>query len=157
MKNNRIGNYIIDYANKYYENAKKANSRFRAWEYCYKAFNDVHNSHKNSEVTEREFDYLCLILSNYLANWGMLRNSFLLERDYKVHRPVVEELLKANECLWGMKVDQYDQTALDDLVKKIIENYEYIREDVYNEKNEKKPKKEISDTLITKILMGTSF
>ena len=51
-------------------------------------------------------DYLSLHLAFYLASWGMYRgSSFLLQKDYKVLVPIVEEVLKPEyDCLFGVAV-----------------------------------------------------
>lgn len=52
-------------------------------------------------------DYLSLQLAFYLASWGMYRgSSFLLQKDYKIYIPVVEEVLKSKyDILFGMKCE----------------------------------------------------
>ena len=83
-------------------------------------------------------------------------SSFLLQRDYKVHKPIVEELLKEKyNCLWEIKTSDYikkeTQKTLIQLVEKMKKMYSEIRLSVKKEV----PKNKISDTLITKVLMGT--
>ena len=130
------------------------NGRYRSWEYCYNIF---HLAHISDNVDNNFIDYLCLHLSFYLASWGMYRgSSFLLQRDYKVHKPVIKELLKCDyNSLWGIEVNNYkeiqNQTKLQELVKRIKEIYNEIRLSV----KETIPKNELSDTLVTKVLMGT--
>ena len=74
-------------------------ARYRSWEHCNKVFNEKHEKRKNgSELSEDEYDYLALHLSFYLASWGMYRgSSMLILTDYKVHIPIVEEIMKENE------------------------------------------------------------
>lgn len=146
---------IINQGLKFYNKLREdENGRYRSWEYCYKIFHDAHISDK---VDNDFIDYLCLHLSFYLASWGMYRgSSFLLQRDYKVHKPVIEELLKDEyDSLWGITVNEYkniqNQHKLEKLVKKIKEIYNEIRLSV----KEIIPKNELSNTLVTKVLMGT--
>ena len=40
------------------------------------------------------YNYITLNLYAYLASWGMLRNSFLMQKDYLFSKPVVEILCK---------------------------------------------------------------
>ena len=69
--------------------SENQNDRFSSWEHCYKCFSAARKSNEPDE------DYLCLHLAFYLASWGMYRgSSFLLKKDYKVHLPVVQEILK---------------------------------------------------------------
>ena len=81
---------IIESANSFYQELKQdEHGRFRSWEYCYSAFCDAR------EDADPDIDYLSLMLAFYLASWGMYRgSSFLLQKDYKVHIPVVKELLR---------------------------------------------------------------
>lgn len=146
---------ILNSGIKFYKELKEdKNGRYRSWEYCYKIFNEAH---KANNVDDKFIDYLCLNLAFYLASWGMYRgSSFLLQRDYKVHKPIVEELLKEKyNCLWEIKTSDYikkeTQKTLIQLVEKMKKMYSEIRLSVKKEV----PKNKISDTLITKVLMGT--
>lgn len=146
---------IINQGLKFYNKLKEdENGRYRSWEYCYKIFHDAHTS---NNVDDDFIDYLCLHLSFYLASWGMYRgSSFLLQRDYKVHKPVIKILLEDKyNSLWGIEINQYknieNQEKLKDLVSRIKEVYNEIRLSV----KESIPKNELSDTLVTKVLMGT--
>ena len=45
-----------------------------------------------SKENDVNLDYLSLQLAFYLASWGMYRgSSFLIQKDYRVHIPVVRE------------------------------------------------------------------
>jgi len=131
---------VIKAGEMFYNNlVKDPNSRFRSWEYCYKSFQDARKS-KN-----RDIDYLCLQLGFYLANWGMFRNSFLMEKDYKIHKDLVIKLL-------DKKYDNYDNVEyLRNNIDDLIELINYIS-DYYKPYNNHK---RITDTLTTKILLGT--
>ena len=112
-------------------------------------------------------------LSFYLASWGMYRgSSFLLQKDYKVHEPVVKELLSSKyNCLFGLEckklLDNEVLKKLQELESFVKDKYEEIKtyvfrhgtKDVYERmcKDTKKEgaKNELSTVLITKILMGT--
>jgi len=146
---------ILNSGIKFYKELKEdKNGRYRSWEYCYKIFNEAH---KANNVDDKFIDYLWLNLAFYLASWGMYRgSSFLLQRDYKVHKPIVEELLKEKyNCLWEIKTSDYikkeTQKTLIQLVEKMKKMYSEIRLSVKKEV----PKNKISDTLITKVLMET--
>jgi len=61
------------------------NHRYKSWEHCYTYF----IQHKTV------IDTACLQMAFYLASWGMYRgSSFLLWKDYLIHKEVVEHLLK---------------------------------------------------------------
>ena len=80
---------------KYLSNmVQDSNHRFKSWEYCYTAFGNLDS-----------VDYLSLHLAFYLASWGMYRgSSFLLQKDYRIHIPVVKELLSEKyDALAGIK------------------------------------------------------
>ena len=146
---------IINQGLKFYNKLREdENGRYRSWEYCYKIFHDAHTS---NNVDDDFIDCLCLHLSFYLASWGMYRgSSFLLQRDYKVHKPVIKILLEDKySSLWGIEINQYknieNQEKLKDLVSRIKEVYNEIRLSV----KQSIPKNELSDTLVTKVLMGT--
>ena len=121
------------------------NNRLRSWEHCYKAF---HDARANESA---DCDYLSLMLAFYLASWGMYRgSSFLLQKDYKVHTPVVEEILKPKyDALFGIECIQLrnreEQVLLQELYSFLSEYYDGIRKTVKT--NDVKNK--LSDTLIT--------
>ena len=127
------------------------NGRHRSWEHCYKHF------HNARHETSPDYDYLSLQLAFYLASWGMYRGStFLLQKDYKVHIPIVEEILKTQyDCLCGLECkslrNQSIQDRLKDLEKRMEEYYDGIRRKTKGNGI----KTGLSSTLITKILMET--
>ena len=127
------------------------NDRLRSWEHCYKAF-QIARDHETADC-----DYLSLMLAFYLASWGMYRgSSFLLQKDYKVHTPVVEEILKSKyDSLFGIECihlrNHEEQEALQELCSFMSKYYDGIRKTVKT----KDVKNKLSDTLITKVLMGT--
>ena len=147
-----LADLVIGAANTFFDFLQKdPNGRYRSWEHCYKCFHDARSN------TEADHDYLSLQLAFYLASWGMYRgSSFLLQKDYKIHFPVVKELLKPQyDCLAGIEC-----TALrkKDVQKRLSELESFM--DRYYGKCRKSVKdadvnKNISSTLITKILMGT--
>lgn len=98
----------------YNELRADSNGRYRSWEHCYKCFHDARNN------SAPDLDYLSLQLAFYLASWGMYRgSSFLLQKDYKVHVPVVEELLKVHyNGLFGLECIELRKN---DVQKKLTE------------------------------------
>ena len=138
-------------ATKFYDDLKcDENGRYRSWEYCY------YNFYKARKESEPDIDYLSLQLAFYLASWGMYRgSSFLLQKDYKVHTPVVVEILKKKyDVLFGANCEDLCQEEnlklLEELNDFLILYYEKIRHSVKGDL-----KTGLSETLITKILMGT--
>ncbi|HEL2110227.1 TPA: hypothetical protein U1218_000383 [Streptococcus suis] len=143
---------IIKSSTKFY-NALKTdeNGRYRSWEYCYSHFIKARGS------KDVDYDYLSLQLAFYLASWGMYRgSSFLLQKDYKIHIPVVKELLSEKyDTLSGIECSdlrkESNQKLLQDINSFLEQYYDKIRREV----KEQNLKNKLSFTLITKILMGT--
>ena len=127
------------------------NGRYRSWEHCYKVF---HDARKN---TNPAYDNLSLHLAFYLASWGMYRgSSFLLQKDYKVHIPIVMEILKKKyDPLFGIECvelcKKQNQQLLEELQTAMTKHYNLERKSV----KEVDVKNDLSSTLITKVLMGT--
>ena len=143
---------ILESSVKFYDTLKKdENGRYRSWEHCYSNFINARDN-KNAE-----WDYLSLQLAFYLASWGMYRgSSFLLQKDYKTHIPVVKELLKEEydplagiDCV-ELKREE-NQRLLENINAFLDEYYSNIRDEVKNIRM----RNQLSSTLITKILMGT--
>lgn len=134
---------------------KDPNGRFRSWEYCYLAFSEARKEQSPN------YDYLSLQLYQYLASWGMLRgSSFLLWKDYKVHIPAIQEMMKPKyDCLQGVTCQDFlnDNVlpAWEKLDQFLIRYYEGIRQNVEETLEQKKAKNELSTILRSKILLGT--
>ena len=143
---------LIDAAQTFYDDARaNENGRSRSWEHCYRVFRDARTD------PSPDYDYLSLHLAFYLASWGMYRgSSFLLQKDYKVLSPVVEEVLKPGyDCLFGvacvgLREDEV-QGSLEKLCDDIAKNFQPIRNEVAG----REVPTPVSPVLITKILMGT--
>lgn len=79
---------------------------------------------------------MSLQLAFYLASWGMYRgSSFLLQKDYRIHIPVVKELLrnKYNPLarIEGMALgEESNQNLLMDLNEFLNDYYDKIRREV---------------------------
>lgn len=99
--------------------------RLVSWEYCYEYFQEKEFKGDSNK------DYAALMLSFYLASWGMYRGSseLLKSYTYTIHIEAIELLhkYKNNLELCFIKLKEY-----------------------YNNKNVS-----ATDTLITKIIMGT--
>ena len=143
---------LISAAQTFYDDARaNENGRSRSWEHCYRVFRDARTD------PSPDYDYLSLHLAFYLASWGMYRGScFILQKDYKVHTPIVEEILKPEyDCLFGLACadlrddDVWDQYT--NLYKYIAAHFRPIRNEVAGRVVES----QVSPVLITKILMGT--
>ena len=139
------------------------NGRYRSWEHCNNVFNEKHGEliekrKMGSDLSDEDYDYLALHLSFYLASWGMYRgSSMLLYTDYKIHIPIVKELMREKyDNLWNITYEDLDneKNNILNLIVKIKEelygNRAEIVKKIYNKK-----KGSITDTLATKILLGT--
>ena len=124
------------------------NSRYKSWEHCYTKFADC------KELNPENHDILSLHLAFYLASWGMLRgSSFLLHKDYKVHFDVVKELYKPEyKPLWGINSEVLLENDNIDLVFELSER---LREIYIEKRKNLDGYEDISNILVTKILMGT--
>ena len=142
---------LIVKANEFYsKETSEPNGRYHSWEICYSVF---YNARQNKD---RDYDNLSLHLGFYLASWGMMRSSsFLLEKDYTVHMEVVKEILKEEyDCLLGIEFKDYNADMLVKLIAlrdKIKSHYDEVREKIRVGLKTSK----VTDTLITKVLMGT--
>lgn len=143
---------IIKSSTEYYNNLKAGeNGRYRSWEHCYSYFIKARSS------KEIDYDYLSVQLAFYLASWGMYRgSSFLLQKDYKVHIPVVKELLsKKYDALAGIECIDFRKESNQRLLQNIDLFLEQYYDKIRREVKAQELKNQLSFTLITKILMGT--
>ena len=143
---------LISAAQTFYDDARRdKNGRSRSWEHCYRVFRDARTD------PSPDCDYLSLHLAFYLASWGMYRgSSFLLQKDYKVLVPVVEEILKPEyDCLFGVACTGLRESEVQVMLKNV---YDYIAahfRPIRNEVAGREVASSVSPVLITKILMGT--
>ncbi len=141
--NNDIQTLVTDFHKLLY---KDENHRYKSWEHCYSFF--------KSDVVNDDIDKACLHLAFYLASWGMYRgSSFLLWKDYKIHMKVVERILQNKEL-------QYldFNSANEEELEKIIDLSNWIKnwyKENIDEVNGEEKNVNVTDTLVTKILLGT--
>lgn len=136
------------------EKSSSPNTRFKSWEYCHDFF--VKNR-KAAQTDEALLDHMALHLAFYLASWGMYRgSSFLLQRDYKCHIPVVKEVLRdCYEPLWDFDPKNGDSEKAANLLfgeEALYLKIKYAY--AYKEKDDEPEMDVATDTLVTKILMG---
>lgn len=134
--------------------------RFRSWEHCYNAFATTRKRWRE-DCSLPDYDSLSLHLAFYLASWGMYRgSSFLLQKDYLVHESAVEIILdRQYDVLQGIELS----AAKDDLVggeslimgvyRRLAQHYRSVKKSIPEFADLKCDA--ISNTLITKILLGT--
>lgn len=135
------------------------NHRFCSWEHCYNAFGDK----VRIPSDESYIDTLSLHLSFYLASWGMYRGSSgLLWKDYKVHEKAIRYILKEenyklrDDSNLDKEYFRKVHTVFSEL-KKIYGGIEFHKTKKPKDKNGEIKEDKISptDTLISKILLGT--
>ena len=118
------------------------NHRYHSWEYCYKAFSEI------GDFSKERIDYLSLHLAWYLGSWGMFRNSFLQNKDYKIHIPIVEILIDSKwEKLRGLLAEEFVKSDSLDMIINLADNIS----NCYKKYAGGVP----TDTLLTKIILGT--
>lgn len=123
--------------------AADPNHRYRSWEHCHEAFKAHRHTHD-----EHNIDYLCLHLAWYLASWGMLRNSFLIQKDYKIHYNVVKLIYDPKwSVLWDISADNLSDPHCANLIMELSQRINTT----YIDSNAGIP----TETLLTKILLGT--
>jgi len=119
------------------------NHRYLSWEHCYSYF-------KEDQI---DVDKACLHMAFYLASWGMYRgSSFLLWKDYLVHKEVVEHLIKKK---YLQNIDFMN--IKDETIHEIVHLCFWIR-NWYTANagkiNGTDRTVNVSDTLVTKIVLG---
>jgi hypothetical protein len=140
---------LFEKSNKYYSTIRcDSHARYLSWEHCYSYFYE-----NRVNPTAKIRDFACLHLAWYLASWGMLRNSFLMQKDYLIHMDVIDLIFsKEYSSLSGIILDNNinkTETYLDSvfsLAGKIREAYTPFAKECNSE---------VTDTLITKVLLGT--
>ena len=143
---------LISAAQTFYDDARaNENGRSRSWEHCYRVFRDARTD------PSPDYDDLSLHLAFYLASWGMYRgSSFLLQKDYKVLSPIVEEILKPEyDCLFGVACTDLREPEVQERLKNVSDNIANHFGPIRNEVAGREVASPVSPVLITKILMGT--
>ena len=133
--------------------SKDNHHRYKSWEHCYSFFRTYRDLKSDADI-----DLASLHLGFYLASWGMYRgSSFLLQKDYKIHKYAISVLLDPKYCaLWDLDMEDILENSnlvelIFDLKDKVIEAYV----ESISEVNGVPKQVNVSDTLITKILLGT--
>ena len=118
--------------------------RYKSWEHCYSYFSG----------TAIDEDHACLHLAFYLASWGMYRgSSFLLWKDYLIHREVVRKILTMTQ-LRNIDLSQSDEQAISDIIEFVAWIKTWYQENITHVNGEVSIVN-VTDTLATKILLGT--
>ena len=151
--NKQLTKENLEWAFKEFKAARNApHSRWLSWEHCFaqfaRVFEDLRGGrHAAKDIDDSHVDYLSL----HLASWGMMRGStMLLQKDYKVHRPLVEKLLAYSD-LYGKDLSDFCKDP------ETFERFCALHEDVAGHCGQFVKAKDgrASDTLVGKIMMGT--
>lgn len=136
-----------------------SHGRFMSWEHCYGMFRAAREAARNGQ--RPDYQMLSLHLAFYLASWGMYRgSSFLLQKDYLVHEKAVGIILERRyDALQGIELS----AAKDDLIgetslimevcQRLAQYYRGVKKSIPEFADLKYDA--ISNTLITKVLLGT--
>ncbi len=137
--------------NAFNEITNDPNHRYKSWEHCYTYFKN------NRFLNNKDIDVFALHLFAYLSSWGMLRgSSFLLQKDYKFHREIVEIILNSKyDILQDIDLATIDNKKIDLILEIGDEIRKSYRVRTYLVNGVKDANKEATDTLVTKILLGT--
>ena len=118
----------------------------RSWEFCYRFF------HENRKDLVEDQEVAAIHLGFYLASWGMYRRGFLPKRTYKVHKPIISVLASSQfEILWKRDVGARKKDfTLAGTIMGLVEAVEAEYKMSMGKTQQKK-----TDTLVTKVLLGT--
>ncbi|MGN0488624.1 MAG: hypothetical protein ACI4HO_05140 [Ruminococcus sp.] len=132
----------IDAIKKYHYSIDGEYTRYKSWEHCYNAF-------KKYRHDEEKTEFLCMHLSCFMASWGMLRGSKLIEYDYFIHKDFVTEI--SNSKYDRLYNDSFENN---DLINELVDliNKLYLRK--ISKKAMITEYDRLSDTFVTKILLG---
>ena len=144
---------IIKYVDKFYGiyHADK-NGRYMSYDH-------IRSTFLKYRKDETKRDLITLHLYAYLASWGMLRNSFLMQKDYLFSRPIVDVLCSdkydslINFNPFG-EVTNQDIRLIQEVAFLIRNNY--VGKKYFSEGSEElKTIDNVTDTLVSKIMLGT--
>ena len=128
------------------------NSRYYSYDHIRQAFLSY-----RKDPSKR--DLLTLYLYAYLASWGMLRNSFLMQKDYKFLTPIVDILCnsKYEELINYNPFIDNDHSKAYLFMEVVSEMKNYFHGQTYFLEGDDKPYpiEKGTDTLYSKILLGT--
>lgn len=127
--------------------------RFNSWMHCFRFFKENHHQLQDEQVQ----DIAALHLGFYLASWGMMRGSTdLLQKDYRIHLKFIKTIAAdpANAHYYQVKEHKsLTDYRTEDLLEIIDKTRECYREFLIEKKGMQVPMG-ISDTLVTKMLLG---
>lgn len=145
---------FIDTVGLYIEGLGDRCMRYYSFDHCYTYFQEHY-----SELEQKEgvLDSMALHLFSYLASWGMMRNEFIIQSNFLFHKDVCEIIAKEMDGLY--KNPSTDSLiSLGKRIKNIYRDKTFLKltEGKDGIHMEKKHISKVSDTLVTKILLGTT-
>lgn len=115
--------------------------RYASFDLCFYYF----QTNKERIAEKENLETSCMYLWSYLSSWGMLRgSSYLLTKSPAFLIPLIKHLKSSD--VWGIDVNNYTEEN----ITKILKEYGKIK----NALIDKETKKEPTDTLVTKIMLG---
>ena len=158
-------NSITENVERFYSSINSIpNHRYKSWEHCHNFFRGI----KDEKIDNEKLELAQLHLAFYLASWGMYRgSSFILQKDYTIFKKIVEIVLSDEySLLWNVESNLNKKEEMNKLFttlyNRIEDNLREIRSSVKLhpdfkgvEKRYLNERKEISETLTTKIILGT--
>ena len=125
----------------------------------YKSYDRIREFFIKHRKDESKRDLITLYLYAYLASWGMLRNSFLMQKDFLFSRPVVDVLCSDKyDCLLEFNPFENNAREKAQLIMELVEDIKkcYLGKEYFEEGSNKLKKiNNVTDTLVTKIILGT--
>lgn len=114
-----------------------------SFDHCFNYFQSYREAGNTHELaSSANVQLSCLHLGFYLASWGMLRNSKLMQKNAEHLVPVVEVIATADASLWDIDADCYSSTNIQHLCELAIKICSAL------------PGVSGTDTLKTKIMLG---
>ena len=171
-KTTRIENAV----NLFIEKENGFETRYNSWVYCHSFFKTLYQNNKSKkykELTEVDKKLSLLNLAFYLASWGMYRgSSFVLQYDYKIFKNIISIILNEKyDMLWDIDYQRIKNNKkmvvnlLSEISREICNNLKKVHDfsttkskilpDKKAESDENKNEAIVSQTLTTKILLGT--
>ena len=145
---------FIDTVGLYIEGLEDRCMRYYSFDHCYTYFQEHYSK---LEQNEEVLDSMALHLFSYLASWGMMRNEFMIQSNFLFHKDVCKTIAKEmNELDNDPSTDSL--ILLGEQIKKSYKNKTYLKlseNDGYVHMETIKINN-VSDTLVTKILLGTT-
>ena len=151
MENEISATSIRKYIDEFKDNGQDITHRYSSFDLCYNYFTT-----NRDQLTGNNMEMSCYVLWSYLASWGMLRNSFLLQKSPAYLKDLII-YIQACQDIFEIDVSSYDN---EDNRKRLIKTYTGIAEALrladpkVIDKNGKPVKNARGITLVTKIMLG---